>query len=915
LGRLTLEDTTALTARCFYGEPASCSHGCPFFFDLRTFLARAAAGKWNLAYKLLRAAVLFPEVVSTLCPEGCRAECQRTHIGDEALCVRDIEAACLRLAKNKKPDAYRLPAKEKRVAVVGAGVAGLSCALSLGQKCYGVTVFEREEAWGGRLAGHAGFAAFDADFALQFSAVSTVEFAFGREIRSLDDLDGFDAVYVATGAGGADFGRLGLWDAELLTAFGSGSTDSAVDADCADGAGSAVDADGASGESIDKGGVFLGGELCGLDPMEAIACGARASKYIETWLMTGNAAQTGEEDGRALERHYLDHSGTPPAPTVRAADMATGYSKEEAEAEAARCMGCDCRRCLDACAMLATFKKSPKKIAIEAYTDTHTNPPFSSCQLTRETYSCSVCGHCKSVCPVDIDLGELFLLARKGRVAVGSEPKVFHDFWLREFDFSTGEAAWAKTDPGRTSLLFFPGCRLGAYSPELVLETYRLLGGDAGGGTADADACAGMGSGGEADAGAGMGSGGEADAGVGMGGGVGIVLDCCGAPLYWAGQEEPLMGHLARLRGLWEDAGKPVVALACAYCEKVFAELLPDIPRISVYEQLAFGGGAHAMPVGATARNLQRHAGDRGGRPCGAMPDGIAQGNASVPGGSASAPGGCASVPGDSASVPGGNASAPGGELIGDDLLAMFAEMAAGDSGQPYAVFDPCAAAEDIARQAAVRALAARYGILTEELPAAERGKCCGFGGHTGIANAQLTESFTEARAAVSGLPYLVSCANCQEAFARAGKPSVHILELVCGLAAPPSGSPPPTLREKNENQLRLRRSLMESSGMSLPPPEEAPWATLFLRFTEEGTAQAERHYMSEEEIREAVYEAERAGDYFREGDGEGEQRICSLVRPVVTYWIRYAAQAEDSAYKILGVYSHRMHFLVGEGG
>ena len=63
--------------------------------------------------------------------------------------MRDIEAACLRHARDRKPETYVIPPKEQRVAVVGAGVAGLSCALNLAQKRFRVTVFEKEDGWGG----------------------------------------------------------------------------------------------------------------------------------------------------------------------------------------------------------------------------------------------------------------------------------------------------------------------------------------------------------------------------------------------------------------------------------------------------------------------------------------------------------------------------------------------------------------------------------------------------------------------------------------------------------------------------------------------------------------------------------------------------------------------------------------------
>ncbi|NLO97631.1 MAG: FAD-dependent oxidoreductase, partial [Peptococcaceae bacterium] len=190
---MKLEDATRYTAKCFNGEPASCSYACPFHLDIRSFLEKMSKGRWVAAYKMLRDAVVFPTAVSVLCDEPCRKHCQRNLLGDEALAMLDLEAACIKFAQNTKPEVFAIPPKSKRVAVIGAGVAGLSCALNLAQKKYPVTVFEKESGWGGhlpsgeRLSSHPRFADIDRDFALQFSAVD-VEFRYGVEIKALEEL-------------------------------------------------------------------------------------------------------------------------------------------------------------------------------------------------------------------------------------------------------------------------------------------------------------------------------------------------------------------------------------------------------------------------------------------------------------------------------------------------------------------------------------------------------------------------------------------------------------------------------------------------------------------------------------------------------------------------------------------------------
>jgi hypothetical protein len=440
---MKLEESTAFTARCFHGEPASCSYACPFHMDIRSFLEKASKGRWLAAYKILRNAAIFPAIVSALCDQPCQAHCQRPLLGDEAIAVRELEAACIRYAKNRKPESYVIPPKDKRIAIVGAGVSGLSCALNLAQKKFAVTVFEKENGWGGALRRHPRFAEFDADIALQFSAV-TAEFRYGFEIKALDQLAEFDAVYIATGAGGDSFGLLTSWEADLLTT------------------------------SISK--VFMGGSLCGVTLMEGMAQGAEASKTIEVFLQTGKASGTyGSHDKKKCER-YLRHDGAVSAPRIEASTP-DGYTEEEAKQEAVRCLQCDCVKCMAACEMLKNFRKNPHKIAVEVFNDMGVNSPFSVRTGTREVYSCNICGYCKSVCPEKVDMGALLQFSRAARMSAGVHPAALHDFWLREMDFSVSEGAFASAPKGKRTCeyAFYPGCQLGASNPQHVLKSYDFL--------------------------------------------------------------------------------------------------------------------------------------------------------------------------------------------------------------------------------------------------------------------------------------------------------------------------------------------------------------------------------------------------------------------------------------------------------
>jgi Fe-S oxidoreductase len=513
---MKLEDATHFTSRCFHGEPASCSCACPFHMDIRSFVEKAGKGRWIAAYKILRNAVIFPAVVSALCHQPCSAHCQRTLIGDEAIALRELEAACLRYAKNRKPQSYAIPPKTQRIAVVGAGVSGLSCALNLAQKKFPVTVFEKEGIWGGILRTHPRFAEFDKDFSLQFSAVKA-EFHYGKEITSLDELAEFDAVYIATGAGGSSFGLLEDWNSGLLTTSNPR--------------------------------VFLGGLLCGATLMESIAQGTEASRTIEVFLQTGKAAHTyGRADGNNCER-YLRHDDALSARRIEASNL-DGYTEEEAKEEAARCFQCDCSNCMIACEMLKRFRKDPHRIAVEVYNDMGVNPPFSVRTLTIEVYSCNICGYCSSICPENVDMGKLLYYSRAARMSAGVHPAALHDFWLREMDFNVSEGFFASAPKGKETCryAFYPGCQLGASNPEHVLKSHDFL-------NKYYDA--------------------------------GIILGCCGAPAYWAGDEKRLRENFDEIEKHWIALGKPTLVFACATCEYLFNMFLPAIQQVSLYELLA----------------------------------------------------------------------------------------------------------------------------------------------------------------------------------------------------------------------------------------------------------------------------------------------------------------------------------------
>jgi NADH-quinone oxidoreductase subunit F len=131
---------------------ARCINACPADVDVPSYVALIAQGRYAEGLEIHRRTNPFPLVCGRVCPAFCEQRCRRGDI-DESISIRDVKRfmADHELEKPWTPTLYDTPKTEK-VAVIGAGPAGLTAALRLAQQGYQVTVLEKLPVPGGMMA-------------------------------------------------------------------------------------------------------------------------------------------------------------------------------------------------------------------------------------------------------------------------------------------------------------------------------------------------------------------------------------------------------------------------------------------------------------------------------------------------------------------------------------------------------------------------------------------------------------------------------------------------------------------------------------------------------------------------------------------------------------------------------------------
>ena len=192
---------------------APCKAQCPAHIPVQGYIKLASQGRYTEALELIKKENPFPAVCGRICNKACEDACTRGDIDDpiaiddikKFIAEKDLEAKHRFVPKMVNQIGKPYPEK---IAVIGAGPAGLSCAYYLAVKGYPVTVYEKEKALGGMLT--MGIPSFRLERDVINAEIDVlrelgVEFKTGVEVGkdvTLDELreQGFKAFYLAIGA-------------------------------------------------------------------------------------------------------------------------------------------------------------------------------------------------------------------------------------------------------------------------------------------------------------------------------------------------------------------------------------------------------------------------------------------------------------------------------------------------------------------------------------------------------------------------------------------------------------------------------------------------------------------------------------------------------------------------------------------
>ena len=317
--------------------------------------------------------------------------------------------------------------------------------------------------------------------------------------------------------------------------------------------------------------IFVAGDASGesVIAIQALATGRRAAQSVIRFLR-GEDLRFGRElkdtwtyetklqmpvDWDAITGQREDMQELNPKKRICSFDeVALGYTKEEAEREAARCRQCECKLCMKECIMLNDYTECPKSLFKKYLEEGYENLDHMI------AYSCNECSQCTLKCPKEFNMKGIFTALKEdyaeknnGLVPLEilkesdrTQEKECGDEYCTRVDGSLQKKEVPKKQ--KTKYVFVPGCTVSAYSPKGVENIVKHL-----------KECLGHEN-------------------------VGALLQCCGKVTRFIGETEKFEERNKKAIDILDDMGAEVIITVCPSCYKVFKETAKNQKVIAYWD-------------------------------------------------------------------------------------------------------------------------------------------------------------------------------------------------------------------------------------------------------------------------------------------------------------------------------------------
>lgn len=317
--------------------------------------------------------------------------------------------------------------------------------------------------------------------------------------------------------------------------------------------------------------IFVAGDASGesVIAIQALATGRRAAQSVIRFLR-GEDLRSGRElkdtwtyetklqmpvDWDAITGQREDMQELDPKKRIHSFDeVALGYTKEEAEREAARCRQCECKLCMKECIMLNDYTECPKSLFKKYLEEGYENLDHMI------AYSCNECSQCTLKCPKEFNMKGIFTALKEdyaeknnGLVPLEilkesdrTQEKECGDEYCTRVDGSLQKKEVHKKQ--KIKYVFVPGCTVSAYSPKGVENIVKHL-----------KECLGHEN-------------------------VGALLQCCGKVTRFIGETEKFEERNKKAIDILDDMGAEVIITVCPSCYKVFKETAKNQKVIAYWD-------------------------------------------------------------------------------------------------------------------------------------------------------------------------------------------------------------------------------------------------------------------------------------------------------------------------------------------